>query len=147
MKLLEETMKISARNVLAGKVLEVARGAVNAQVKLLLDGGETVVAIITNSSVDALGLEAGRAAYAIVKASEVIVGKSLEGARISARNVLPGAVANLHEGAVNSEVEIRLAGGTSIVSSITRESVKNLELKLGDAVSAIVKASNVMIGA
>ena len=75
-----------------------------------------------------------------------MVGKSLEGARISARNVLAGAVASIDEGAVNSEVEIRLAGGTSIVASITRESVKNLELKPGDAVCAIVKASNVMIG-
>ena len=139
-------MKISARNVLAGKVQEVIKGAVNAQVKLLLDGGETVVAIITNSSVESLGLEAGSAACAIVKASEVMVGKSLEGARISARNVLAGAVASIDEGAVNSEVEIRLAGGTSIVASITRESVKNLELKPGDAVCAIVKASNVMIG-
>jgi molybdate transport system regulatory protein len=142
----EETMKISARNVLAGKVREVAKGAVNAQVSLLLDGGETVVAIITNSSVDSLGLKNGTAAYAIVKASEVIVGKSLDGARLSARNVLPGTVANVHEGAVNAEVEIRLASGATLVSSITRESVRILDLKLGDAVSAIVKASNVMIG-
>ena len=139
-------MKISARNVLAGKVQEVTHGAVNAQVKLLLDGGETVVAIITSSSVESLGLKAGEAACAIVKASEVMVGKSLEGAKISARNVLAGAVASIHDGAVNSEVEIRLAGGTTIVASITSESVKNLELKPGDAVCAIVKASNVMIG-
>jgi len=139
-------MKISARNVLAGKVQEVVKGAVNAQVSLLLDGGETVVAIITNSSVDSLGLKNGIAASAIVKASEVIVGKSLDGAKISARNVLPGTVANIHEGAMSAEVEIRLAGGSMMVSSITRESVHILDLKPGDAASAIVKASNVMIG-
>ena len=142
----EETMKISARNILAGKVQEVTKGAVNAQVKLLLEGGETVVAIITNSSVESLGLDAGAAACAIVKASEVIVGKSLEGARISARNVLAGTVAKVHDGAVNSEVEIKLSGGTTITASITSESVQMLDLKPGDAVSAIVKASNVMIG-
>lgn len=140
-------MKISARNVLAGKVKEIIKGAVNSQVTLLLDGGEAVVAIITNSSVESLGLAAGGAAFAIIKASEVIVGKALEGAKLSARNVLPGVVTKVVDGTVNSEVEIRLAGGTIVVSSITKESVAALALKAGEAVSAIVKASNVMIGA
>jgi len=139
-------MKISARNVLAGKVQEITKGAVNAQVKLQLDGGETIVSIITISSIDSLGLEVGKASYAIVKASEVIVGKGLEGVKLSARNVLPGVVKVVHDGAVNSEVEIQLAGGSMIVASITKESVKALELKTGDVASAIVKASNVMIG-
>jgi molybdate transport system regulatory protein len=139
-------MKISARNVLAGKVQEITRGAVNAQVKILLDGGELVVSVITNSSVESLGMEVGSVAYAIVKASEVIVGKGLEDVKLSARNVLPGTVTRVVDGAVNSEVEIRLPAGTTIAASITKESVKALELKPGDAVSAIVKASNVMIG-
>jgi molybdate transport system regulatory protein len=139
-------MRISARNVLAGNVQEITKGAVNAQVTLLLDGGETVVSIITNSSVDSLGLAAGTAACAIVKASEVIVGKGVDGTKLSARNVLAGEVMSVLDGAVNSEVEIRLLGGSTIVASITRQSVKALGLKTGDSVSAIVKASNVMIG-
>jgi molybdate transport system regulatory protein len=55
-------------------------------------------------------------------------------------------VISSHDGAVNSEVEIKLAGGTIVVASITKESVHALELKQGDKVSAIVKASNVLIG-
>jgi molybdate transport system regulatory protein len=47
---------------------------------------------------------------------------------------------------VNSEVAIKLTGGTTVISSITKESVKTLGLKNGDKVSAIVKASNVLIG-
>ena len=86
-------MKISARNLLAGKVQKVTKGAVNAEIKLALTGGETVVAIITNSSADALELAAGKAAFAIVKASEVIIGKGVDGTKISARNVLAGEVA------------------------------------------------------
>ena len=78
-------MKISARNVLEGKVQNVTRGAVNAQVTLVLTGGEQIVSIITNSSVDSLGLETGKTAYAIVKANEVIVGKGVDG-RCSAPN-------------------------------------------------------------
>ena len=88
----------------------------------------------------------GGAAFAIVKASEVLIGKCLDGAKLSARNILAGEVAKVHDGAVNSEVVVRLPGGTEIVASITKESVKILGLKSGDKVSAIVKASNVMIG-
>lgn len=139
-------MKISARNVLEGKIQNVTKGAINAQITLVLSGGEQVVAIITNASVDTLGLEAGKVAYAIVKATEVIVGKGVDGAKLSARNVLVGEVANALDGAVNSEVEIKLPRGTAIVASITKESVHALDLKQGDKVSAIIKASNVLIG-
>ena len=139
-------MKISARNVLSGTVTNIVKGAVNAEVALSLRGGETVVAIITNASVDRLELKAGMDAFAIIKASEVMVGKNLESAKLSARNVLAGRVAALQEGAVNSEVGIRLAGGTTLIASITRESVKALDLKPDDVVSAVVKASHVMVG-
>ena len=139
-------MKISARNLLAGTVHEVTKGAVNAEVSLFLEDGEKVVAIVTNSSIDSLGVEKGKPAFAIIKASEVIVGKGVDGSMLSARNVLVGEVARVQDGAVNSEVEIRLLGGTAVVASITKQSVKTLGLKAGDQVSAIVKASNVMIG-
>ncbi len=139
-------MKISARNVLEGKVRNVTKGAVNAQITLVQVGGEHIVSIITNSSVDSLGLEDGKSAYAIIKASEVIVGKNVDAAKLSARNVLAGEVSSVLDGAVNSEVAIRLLGDNTIVASITKESVKMLGLQQGDQVSAIVKASNMMIG-
>jgi len=66
-------MKISARNVLKGKVLRVEKGAVNSEVTLELPGGATVVSVITNSSVEALGLKVGKEAYAVIKASNVMV--------------------------------------------------------------------------
>ena len=139
-------MRISARNVLEAKVQDVTQGAVNAQVALVLVGGENIVAIITNSSVDSLGLEEGTPAYVIIKASEVIVGKGIDRTKLSARNVLAGEVTSLLDGAVNSEVAIGLTGGAAVVASITKESVHALGLQVGDLVSAIVKASNVMIG-
>ena len=139
-------MKISARNVLAGTVKKVTKGAVNAEITLALEGGEAVAAIITNQSVDSLGLQEGGSAYAVIKASEVMIGKGVENAKLSARNVLAGEVAKLEQGAVNSEVQIRLPGGTAIVASITKASVAALNLQHGDKVSAIIKASNVLIG-
>jgi molybdate transport system regulatory protein len=139
-------MKISARNVLAGTVKKVTKGAVNAEVVLALKEGDTMTAIITNHSVDSLGLREGNSAYAIIKASEVMVGKNVEGAKLSARNVLAGEVARLEQGVVNSEVEIRLPGGTTVIASITKASVSALDLRQGDKVSAIIKASHVLVG-
>ena len=139
-------MKISARNILSGRVERVVKGAVNAEVDLQLAGGEKIAAIITNASVDTLGLAVGIAAFAIIKASNVMVGKGLESAKLSARNILPGTVSGVQEGAVSSEITIRLAGGTPVVASITKASVAALALKSGDSVSAIIKASNVMVG-
>ncbi|MCX6069995.1 MAG: molybdopterin-binding protein [Chloroflexi bacterium] len=66
-------MKLSARNVLKGKIVKVQRGAVNAEVTLELPGGTKLTSIITLGSVDALGLQEGREAYAVIKASSVML--------------------------------------------------------------------------
>ncbi len=66
-------MKLSARNVLKGKVVAVKPGAVNSEVILELPGGAQVVAIITKESADNLGLVVGKQAYAVVKASSVMI--------------------------------------------------------------------------
>jgi molybdopterin-binding protein len=67
-------MKISARNVLKGKVKTVKPGAVNTEVIVELSGGAEVVSIITKESAEKLGLAAGKEVYAIVKASNVMIG-------------------------------------------------------------------------
>lgn len=66
-------MRISARNVLKGKVKKITRGAVNSEVLIELTDGVTVVSVITNSAVDQLGLMEGKEAYAVIKASNVMV--------------------------------------------------------------------------
>jgi molybdopterin-binding protein len=66
-------MKLSARNLLKGKVVKIVNGAVNSEVTLELPGGIQIVAIITKSSVEALALKEGREAYAVIKASSVMV--------------------------------------------------------------------------
>ncbi|MEQ5871572.1 TOBE domain-containing protein [Sagittula sp. NFXS13] len=67
-------MKLSARNKLSGTVVGIDKGAVNATVQIDLGGAVIVTAMITNASVEELGLEVGKTAYAIVKASDVMVG-------------------------------------------------------------------------
>ncbi len=139
-------MKISARNMLAGTITKVAKGAVNAEVDLTLKGGEKIAAVITNESVDALGLRDGKAAFAIIKANWVIIGKDLHTVKMSTRNILCGTVAKVVEGAVNSEVDLKLTGGDQISAIITNESTRSLGLKQGDHACAAFKASSVIIG-
>jgi molybdopterin-binding protein len=66
-------MRLSARNQLEAKVKSVTHGAVNSEVVLELPGGELLVSIITRESAESLGLAAGGDAYAVIKASNIMV--------------------------------------------------------------------------
>ena len=66
-------MKLSTRNQFKGKVVEVKKGATTSHVRIDIGGGNIVTASITNDSVDELGLASGKTAYAVVKASSVMV--------------------------------------------------------------------------
>jgi molybdopterin-binding protein len=67
-------MRVSAKNQLKGVVKSITSGAVNCEVSIELPGGAVITSIITKSSAESLGLKPGVPAYAIVKASNVIVG-------------------------------------------------------------------------
>jgi len=66
-------MRISARNVLKGKVGGVEKGQTTAHVRIDIGGGKIVTSSITNQAVDELGLKSGQDAYAVIKASDVMV--------------------------------------------------------------------------
>jgi molybdate transport system regulatory protein len=67
-------MQLSARNVLDGKVTDVKKGAVAAEVQVDIGGGNVITSVITVASADRLGLKPGQAVKAVIKASEVIIG-------------------------------------------------------------------------
>lgn len=67
-------MKLSARNVLKGEIVGITRGAVTSHVKLKV-GDATITASITNEAVAELGLTEGESAYAVIKATDVMIGK------------------------------------------------------------------------
>jgi molybdopterin-binding protein len=69
----EHAMKISARNQLKGKILEVKKGATTAHVRIEIAPGQVITSSITNEAVDELGLKVGGTAVAIVKASSVMI--------------------------------------------------------------------------
>lgn len=137
-------VKTSARNQFLGSVSSVTRGAVNSEVILDIGGGDSLAAIITNESVDALGLTHGVEAYALVKAPWVIVTTD-ETLKTSARNRLCGVVSRCVEGAVNGEVIIDLPGGKSVAAIVTNESIHSLGLKVGERACALIKASHIIL--
>ncbi|MEN4041314.1 MAG: molybdopterin-binding protein [Anaerolineaceae bacterium] len=67
-------MKISARNVLKGTIKQLTHGAVNSEVVVLLPGGLEIVSVITKHSAESLDLAVGKEVYAVIKASDVMIG-------------------------------------------------------------------------
>lgn len=138
-------MKVSARNVFEGTISALINGAVNTEVELTLAGGDKLVAIVTESSTQYLGLAVGKAATALVKAPWVIVLAGESNLKFSARNQLSGKVQSLSKGAVNTEVAIELAGGSLVYAVITNDAAKELQLSVGAPASALIKASHVVL--
>lgn len=139
-------MNVSARNVFKGQISALVDGAVNAEVELSLPGGDKIVAIVTEASVKSLGLAIGKEALAYVKAPWVMLLAGPANVKFSARNQLTGTVSQVTKGAVNSEVAITLTGGTVVYAVVTNEAVLELGLKEGSAASALIKASQVILG-
>ena len=141
-------MKTSARNQFLGTVTQVKSGAVNDEVELELAGGTRIVAVVTHESTQSLGLKPGAAAFALVKASSIVVGTDLAGAKLSSRNQLAGTVTAVNPGAVNTEIVIALPGGAaSIAAIVTQASAQSLGLAVGQPATALFKASSVILGA
>ncbi len=140
-------MKTSARNQLFGKVASIVRGTVNDEVTLALPGGQSVVAVLTHESADALGLREGADACALVKASWVVLAVDDGGSdlKVSARNRLHGSVDVVAAGAVNSEVTLALDGGGTLTAVVTNDSVDALQLDAGRRAIALFKASSVIL--
>src|SRR5471032_2770251 len=107
-------MLTSARNQLSGKITAIQRGAVNDEVAIGLPDGQTVVAIVTHSSTESLGLEVGGEAFALVKASWIIMLTYTAGVKLSTRNQLAGTVTEVTVGAVNAEVTLSLFNDNAI---------------------------------
>ena len=124
-------MAVSARNQLTGTVSAVAMGAVNDEVELTLAGGAKLVAIVTHSSQQALGLAKGKEAIALIKAPWVTLATEDCGLKFSARNQFAGSVSTITEGAVNATVHIKTDAGFEIVAVVTNESQDEMKLTTG----------------
>lgn len=136
-------MKLSARNKFIGKVTDVTRGAVNGIVKIELSNGQHITSSITLEAIDDLDITVGKEVTAIIKSTSVLIGRGQ--LTLSARNKLSGTIIDINRGSVNAIVKVELPSNVVISSSITLEAVDELDLTVGTEVTAVVKASEVLI--
>lgn len=135
-------MKTSARNELAGKIVDIKSGTVVSEVKVEVPKDIIVSATITNESKENLGLKVGEDISVLIKSSSIILANG--DLKTSARNNIVGTIKEVIKGAVNSEVII-CVGDNTLCAVITNESVEGLGLKAGSSVNAIFKASSVIL--
>ena len=139
-------MKTSARNQFAGTISVVRAGAINDEIELAVIGGQRIVATVTRESCTELNLVVGAKAFALVKASSIVLMTGGADVKLSARNQLQGTVTRLTEGAVNSEVILELPGGGAVAAIVTQASAQAMALAVGVEAVAVFKASSVIIG-
>lgn len=146
LRLLERlTMRVSARNQLAGRVVRIHKGAVNSEVVLQLQGADTITAIITNDSLQTLELAIDTELYALFKAGSVMLSTDFD-LKLSTRNRFEGTVQRISRGSVNAEVIIALQGENTLCSTVTHEALDELGIKEGMPVAAFCKASSIILG-
>lgn len=138
-------MAISARNQLSGVVDSIVMGAVNDEVILDLGHGESIAAVITKNSTKQLGLEKGKLATAVIKAPWVVLVYNAEEYNFSARNQFNGVIESIEKGSVNSVVNLKTTAGTLLSAVVTNNSTVELGLNVKSKVTAIIKASSVIL--
>lgn len=139
-------MKISARNTFSGVISAIVDGTVNMEVEVAISADTRLIAIVTRESVDSLGLCVGKPVFACVKAPWVALVNQTQEHTLSSRNQFSGRVRSLSRASVNTEVAIELADGTLIHSVITHEAAMELGLKADSPATALIKASDIILG-
>ncbi|WP_219703188.1 TOBE domain-containing protein [Marinomonas lutimaris] len=139
-----ESVKTSARNQFRGTVSNITLGTVNTEVELDIGTDQSIIAMITQESVEQLGLEKNSDVVALIKASSVILSTNTK-VVTSARNKLVGTISRLLPGAVNTDVTLDIGGGKSVSAVITNISALELELEVGQAACALFKAPSVIL--
>lgn len=138
-------MRTSARNTFHGTISYIQKGAVNAEVRLTIADGIDITAIVTNQSIETLGLEIGKDAFAMIKSSFVILSRTNGQLKTSARNRLSGKVIQCNTGSVNDEIILDLGHGRTLAAIVTHESATDLDFREGDELTAHIKASHIIL--
>jgi molybdate transport system regulatory protein len=143
----ENRRRTSARNAFFGKIETLVRGDIQTRVEVSTPGGCRISAVITNHSLERLGLKTGSLVAAEVKAPWVTIHRSVDDPASSADNVLAAVVARVVRGKVTSEVVTRIADGTEICAILTRQSLERLAIEPADTVWVAFSAFTVVLHA
>ncbi|CCH50238.1 TOBE domain-containing protein [Pseudodesulfovibrio piezophilus] len=138
-------METSARNTFKGQVVRVLANPVMCEIVLRTESGYEVAATVTNQSREKLGLEEGRPASALIKATWVILEKGDTKPETSARNAFPGTITKVTSDGITAEVDGSLDDGTPVCALVTAGSFEKLGIGEGDRFIFMFKAMSVII--
>ncbi len=138
-------LKLSVRNALFCKIVKITPASINVEVKLEVSPGVIISTVVTNASVNELGLAPGRWCVAMVNASSVMLAQMGAAPCISARNKIAGTVVRRTDDGADSEVTIDIGGGKTITAVVTREGAGEAGATPGAQVLAIFKTSHVFL--
>ncbi len=141
----EAVRKTSARNSFFGKIQTIQQGNIQACVGIVTVGGHIVTTVITNDSLQRLGLKPGKMITAEVKAPWVMLHKSDHGQGCSADNMFNGVVEKVTRGEINTEYLVRISDGTVVCSIVTSESSRRLALTEGDEAWVLFSSYSVVL--
>jgi len=138
-------LRVSARNALHCKIVEIKPAPVNVEIKLEVSPGVFIFALVTNRSSGDLDLNVGRDVVALVNSTSVMLASSEEAVRISARNKIKGKVVSRVDGGIDSEITLDIGNGKTIDAVITQDGADEVKAKEGAEVFAIFKTSHVIL--
>lgn len=141
----ESSHKTSARNSFFGKVRAIQRSDIQTRVEIITLGGHSITTIITNDSLDRLGLHEGRLITAEVKAPWIIIHKGTEQPESSAENQFKGVIERKAQGEINTEYTIGIHGGIELCAIASTKHSQRLGFHVGDQVWAIFTSSSVVL--
>jgi len=141
----ESGRKTSARNSFFGKVSEILRGDIQTRVVMETLEGNSIITVITNDSLERLGLSLGRLITAEVKAPLVILHGGEASPKCSTENRLRGVVTRITNGEVNTEFIVKISETTEICALVTSSPSSPFELNVGDCAWALFNCSAVVL--
>ena len=137
--------RTSVRNQLVGTVERIKPRMYHGEVWLKLKGGDKVLSILTLESISRMGLVEGSQAFILIRAPHLIVVREDSKLQFSAANRLCGKVVAFNHARLISEMTLALPGGDLLKAAIPHEAVTELNLKEGDRLCGIFKATNVIL--
>lgn len=140
-------LRVSARNALHCKIVEIKPAPVNVEIKLEVSPGVFIFALVTNRSLVELDLKIGSNVVAMVNSTSVMLASGPQALRISARNRIKGTVVERIDGGVDSEITLDIGHGKTIDAVITQAGADEVGAKEGAEVFAVFKTSHVILAA
>ncbi len=133
--------EISTKNRLTGRILDIKKGTVTAELPLDVGGGRRIVAVVARSAAEEMRLAVGEQVTACIREGDVLL---LKGGALSIRNRFAGTITNLRPGTVTTEITVRTQGG-DIHALLARSVAEDMALKDGDDVEALLRERDWMI--